>query len=166
MRANSAGFVASYALLMLVGPKGFLLYNPFLWVALWGLVRAVRQKGPFRYEGLVIGSGSLVLVAYYVLTTNNYGGECYSIRWLVPLLPLLMFFLHPYFERYHKAPAAWFAVLLCLSIAIAFIGAFDPWSSFRSSNVPLIANIKQIEKFQSQVRHSGLPMGPQDCETN
>jgi hypothetical protein len=164
MRANDTRFVATYSMSMLIGAKGFLLYDPFLFIAIWGLVHAVRQKGAFMYEGLVIGSGSLAIVAYYVMTTNNFGGEVYSIRWLVPLLPLLLFFLYPYFERYEKPYPRGFAALLGVSTTIALIGAFNPWSSLRESDVPLIANIKQIDKFQRDVRHHTLPITGQDCE--
>lgn len=38
---------------------------------------------------MVVSAGSITLALYYLLTTNNYGGWSYSIRWFVPLLPLL-----------------------------------------------------------------------------
>jgi hypothetical protein len=83
-----------------LGPKGFLLYNPIIAIALWGLVRAIREKRRFFYEGIVVSAGSAVLVLYYLLVTNKYGGWPNSIRWFVPLFPLLFFFLYPCFETY------------------------------------------------------------------
>jgi hypothetical protein len=144
MRTNNAQFALTYALSALVGPKGFLLYNPIIAVALWGLIRAIREKGLFFYEGIVIGAGSAVMVLYYLLFTNNYGGWSYSIRWFVPLLPLLFFFLYPYFEDYGPKRARQFRVLLCVAVVIAFVGAIDPWSHRDLSEVPFIANIKEI----------------------
>lgn len=81
---------------------------------------------------------------YYLLATNNYGGWCYTIRWFVPLLPQLVFFLYPYFETYGTNRARQFRVLLCVAIVIAFVGAIDPWSHRDLSEVPFIANLKEI----------------------
>ena len=73
------------ALSALVGPKGFLLYNPIIAIALWGLVRAIRDQGRFYYEAIVVAAGSSAVVLYYLMATNNYGGWSYSIRWFVPV---------------------------------------------------------------------------------
>jgi hypothetical protein len=143
MHVNDLKFVLTYALFAFVGSKGFLLYNPFLAIALWGLVRVIRQRGPFFYEGIVVGSGSLVLVLYYLLTTNNYGGWCYGIRWFVPLLPMLLFFLYPFFEKYDHKRANLFWVLLCVSTIIAFVGAIDPWT------LSAIDNFRELYFFVS-----------------
>jgi len=98
MRTNNAQFALTYALSALVGPKGFLLYNPIIAVALWGLIRAIREKGLFFYEGIVIGAGSAVMVLYYLLFTNNYGGWSYSIRWFVPIITAVVFLFVPLFR--------------------------------------------------------------------
>jgi hypothetical protein len=144
MRSNGPLFVLRYGLLVLIGPKGFLLYNPVLWVALWGLAEALRRRGLFFREAIVIGAGSAVLALYYVFFTDNYGGWSYSIRWFVPLLPLLFFFLFPYFEVYSHKRARQFRALLGVAIAIAFVGATDPWSDGSLSGTPFIANIKEL----------------------
>jgi hypothetical protein len=144
MRPNSFGFICSYALLTLFGPKGFLLYDPFLFVAIWGLVHAIRSRGPFASEGIAVAAGTLLLLLYYWVTSDNYAGWSYSIRWFVPLLPLLFFFLYPYFETFTKRRENVFQALLCLSVAIATVGALNPWSPEVYSGVPLIANIKQF----------------------
>jgi hypothetical protein len=144
MRPNSFGFICSYALLTLVGPKGFLLYDPFLFVAIWGMVRAIRRKGPFAYEGVGVAIGSVVLLLYYWVTSDNYAGWSYSIRWFVPLLPLLFFFLYPYFEVFDPRRQRQFQALLCVSVLIAAVGALNPWSPVIYSQVSFIANIKQF----------------------
>ena len=144
IRPNSFGFICSYALLTLVGPKGFLLYDPFLCVAIWGLVRAIRSRGPFASEGIAVAAGTVLLLLYYWVTSDNYAGWSYSIRWFVPLLPLLFFFLYPYFEAFSKRRENVFQALLCVSVVIATVGALNPWSPEVYSDVPFIANIKQF----------------------
>jgi len=46
--------------------------------------------------------------------TNNYAGWSYSIRWFVPMLPLLLFFLFPYFETFNSRRRA------CTNVLLAF----------------------------------------------
>lgn len=151
--SNGALFVLRYAPRLFIGPRGFLLYNPIAWVALWGLVRAIRQRGLFYNEAIVIGAGSGMLVLYYVLFTSGYGGWSYSIRWFVPLLPLIFFFLYPYFERYDEKRPGRFRALLGVAVAIALVGALEPWSDGSLSAVPFIANIKELSANLHALRH-------------
>jgi hypothetical protein len=144
MGTNDAPFFVRYALLTLFGPKGFLIYNPFLAVALWGLAREIRKKEAFYHEGIAVAGASIALALYYWLTTNNYGGSSYSIRWFVPLIPVLLFFLYPFLEDFNGRRAMQFRALLGVSILIAFVGAINPWSQVIYSEAPFIANIKQV----------------------
>jgi hypothetical protein len=144
MQINSILFSLKYGLLVLVGPKGFLIYNPILWIALWGLVRTLRHRGPFFYEAIIVAAGSIILALYYVLYTTNYSGWSYSIRWFVPLLPVLFFFLYPYFEAYDEKRVRNFRVLLGAAVVIALVGALNPWSDGSLSAAPFIANLKQL----------------------
>jgi hypothetical protein len=165
MHANSVAFTFGYALSALVGPKGFLLYDPIIAIALWGLVRAIRDKGRFFYEAIVVATGCAAVALYYLLATNNYGGWSYSIRWFVPLLPLLFFFLYPFFETYSPKRAGAFRVLLCVAIVIAFVGAIDPWSHRDLSEVPFIANLEEIPYGVRALRNVAAPAPPAACKT-
>jgi hypothetical protein len=165
MRTNSAQFGLTYAFSALLGPKGFLLYNPILALALWGLVRTIREKGRFFFEAIVVGAGSTILILYYLLVTNNYGGWSYSIRWFVPLLPLLFFFLFPYFASYGPKRERQFRLLLGVAIVIAFVGAIDPWSHRDLSEVPFIANLKEIPYGVRALRGPAASSLPAACKT-
>lgn len=139
---NDLEFFRTYAVRTLVGPHGFLLYNPFLVIAVWGLAREIRRKGPFFFEAIAMATGSTVLLLYYWLSTNNYGGWAYSIRWFVPMLPLLFFFLYPYFEAFDPRRRRWFQALLCVSVIIAAVGAANPWAAVGPADVPFKVNFK------------------------
>jgi len=144
IRANDAKSFLTYAVSALIGPKGFLLYNPILWIALWGLYRTIRRRDRFYYEAIVVAAGSSVLVLYYLVFTNDYSGWSYSIRWFVPLLPLLFFFLYPYFQTCDQRRGRQFCALFAVAVTIALVGAVDPWSHADLSEVPFIANIKEL----------------------
>jgi hypothetical protein len=140
MGMNDLGFTLKYALRALLGPNGFLIYNPFSLIALWGLMRELRPNRAFFYEALIVCSGGLVLATYYFLTTSNYGGWSYSMRWFVPLLPLLFFFLYPYFESHYDSHPNAFRAVLCVSMIIAVVGLVNPWSH-TGDHGGLISNI-------------------------
>jgi len=144
MTANSWSSVGSYALRTLVSEKGFLVYNPFLVIAVWGLGREIFRNNPFRYEAIAIGTGTACLLGYYWVMTDNFAGWSYSIRWFVPLLPLLLFFLYGFFQAWNVGRRAVFNGLLGVSVLIACVGAINPWSALVYDDAPLLANIKQL----------------------
>jgi hypothetical protein len=137
-------FVVGYAFVALIGWKGFFVYNPFLVIASWGLGRTIRNRAIFYREGICIASASAILVLYILLTTNNYGGDSYSIRWFVPLLPMIFLFLYPFLESEDKKRRKQFRLVFLISAVIACIGAVDPWSHGSLSPVPLLANIEEF----------------------
>jgi hypothetical protein len=141
---NGVATATCYALQTLLGDKGFLLYNPFLLIALWGLWRELRHNGPFFREGVAIFTGSLGLMLYYWLMTTNFAGWSYSIRWFVPMLPLLLFFLFPFFQDFSKQRLAVFNAVLAVSAIISCVGALNPWSALSYSSAPFVANIEQF----------------------
>ena len=143
---NTGRFLAEYVFNSLVGSRGFILYNPLLFLAIPLLARECAAGRKFRGEGLLVGIATAVIVAYYLLYTNNYGGWSYSVRFFVPLVPLLFFFLHPFLEEPTAARKAVFGALFALSTAIAAIGVISPWSHLYLSGYPLIANLMQLRE--------------------
>jgi hypothetical protein len=138
---NTGSFLLHYARNMLIGGRGFLTYNPFSLLAIPLMVWEAIRRRRFAREAVVVSVTSIVLVSYYILTSTNYGGYSYSIRWFVPLLPLWMFFLYPLLEK----PGRWrwvvFFILLAVSVPIAVIGTWNPWSYGSLDWTPLRANV-------------------------
>ncbi|MGD9487326.1 MAG: hypothetical protein AB7W47_04855 [Calditrichaceae bacterium] len=141
---NSLPVFLEYSAQMMIGPKGFLLYNPFLWIALPLLIREIKNKSKFRKEALVIGTASLIMILYYLLMTNNYAGDSYSIRWFVPFIPLWFFFLYPRLRISRVARQRVFNIFFTISLIISVIGLINPWTISRYSSTPFVANIQQV----------------------
>jgi len=146
MSINSWKVLIPYVFNSLIGSRGFIVYNPFLVLAIPYLIRECGPKREFRREALVVGGASALIVAYYLLFSNDYGGWSYSIRYFVPLLPLLFFFIHPFLEDLSSGRKAIFAALFAVSTAIAVIGLINPWSYGYFGNFPLISNLKQFSR--------------------
>jgi len=139
---NSPDFVATYLPGLLVGDRGFFFYSPFAWIAIPLMVAEFIRRRQFSIEALAATTATVVIIGYYALYSNNYGGASYSIRWFVPLLPLWMFFLYPLLEGRVRWRWVVFFALLAVSVPIAVIGAWDPWPLRRYGDVPLLANLK------------------------
>ena len=148
VQANSMGYTFRYALISLFGVKGFLWYNPLLFILIPLLVKEALSGGMLKLESRVIALCSVILLGYYFIFTPNYGGWSYSIRWFVPLLPF--FFTYSY--RMDKLWATkngnmLITGLVVLSILIASIGLINPWSNPDYHSIPLIANLRQFMQF-------------------
>jgi len=150
--ANGPVFALMYALRTLFGPAGFLFYNPLLVLAIFGCVRVIQKKERLWPECLCVMLGSLVLCGYYWVTTTNFAGWSYSIRWFVPILPPFFFFLYPYLRDNSASRKRLFMTVFAVSTIIAGVGALNPWSPLVYSNVPFVANMKQ---FAEHLRHPG-----------
>jgi len=92
-----------YCVGLLFGNQGFIVHNLMLFFAIpaavVGLRETVEKRGLIYYSiGLILGIGLL-----YAATSNNYSGECCSIRWFVPLLVPFYYVLILALKRYPSA---------------------------------------------------------------
>jgi hypothetical protein len=77
---------ARYAWALLFGRDGFLVTNLPLWLAVGAGWLALLRPGPDRIEIAALGVWSVATWLLYASLSNNYGGGCLSVRWLVPCL--------------------------------------------------------------------------------
>jgi hypothetical protein len=125
---NQGFFLLTYAFHSLIGQRGFFSYNPFLCLAIPFLILEIWRRRLYHREALVIGVASLTIIIYYLLMTSNYGGCAFGMRWFVPLLPLLFFFMYPFFTNFNKKKRWWFTLILVVSMVISSIGLNNAWA--------------------------------------
>jgi hypothetical protein len=82
---DGVGFVV-YGLAMLVGKRGFLLHDLPLLLALAAGPMLWRRRPHETPELVGAVAWSVATWLAYAAASNNYSGECVSIRWFVPLL--------------------------------------------------------------------------------
>ncbi|MCF7824352.1 MAG: hypothetical protein K9N35_09300 [Candidatus Marinimicrobia bacterium] len=145
MQPNSGWDSIKYGLSSLLGLRGFLLYNPLLFIAIPLLIKEGFSGQRLKRESRLLLVSVLVFLSYYFIYTTNYGGWSYSIRWFVPLLPFFMIYLigvEDYLEnrkiRISLGPIA------VVSMIISSIGLINPWSNADYHSIPFMANVKQL----------------------
>jgi hypothetical protein len=113
----SFGSFLVYALGLLYGKRGFLAHNLTLLLVLPALAFLLRRRRFDLPEILFAAACCGGVWMAYAVTSNNYSGQCCSIRWFVPLLApgyyLLALLLrdHASWRGTHLILAGWGAVL-------------------------------------------------------
>ena len=119
----------AYVWLCLFGERGLFVHTPVLLFTALGMLRLLLDRS-YRWRGeiLLVTVPSLLLTTYYLVTSNNPGGNSYGVRWFCLFIPLLFVFLpDAYATLRSRAARVGFWLALAASVAFAQIGALDPW---------------------------------------
>lgn len=114
-----------FPLSCLFGWHGFFSVSPVLLFGVWGMVRTIRDGEPLgRYCTLLLAGGCGVLTLGHVLFVHSFGGWSYGYRYLIPIIPILLFFVP---KVLIKGRVWLFGIVLIPSILSSMLGAYDPW---------------------------------------
>lgn len=134
-RANLGETVGAYALHLTVGHHGLFSLTPFFILAFPGAWIAWGRKGQSPAGGLtaliafMAWTLTAVLLAFYLVKSDNYGGNSCGARWLQWLTPLLLIAALPAVDRLMASRAGRWTVLLLLALSVmsATAGSGNPW---------------------------------------
>jgi hypothetical protein len=137
-----------YVLHTLVGHHGLFSLTPIFLFALAGFVIAldVRQKGSgsatesqssmaarieMRTVALLTAAVTVVVIAFYIWKTSNYGGRTGGPRWFFWLTPLLLISMLPVVDLFSRSRMGRIVacILLGVSAASAAYPAAKPWTT-------------------------------------
>jgi len=144
---NLSGFLShpdltsllTYAFHSTFGCSGFFSYSPVLLIFFFALPQ-IRHR--LQKEGVIIILATIIVLGFYILKTDNYGGWSYGIRWWVPLIPFLLFFGSLYLQKQKSYRI--FYLLLAISVVISAIGVINPWTNMGLGPIPIVNNLKQL----------------------
>ncbi|HPO15477.1 MAG TPA: hypothetical protein PLI09_18690 [Candidatus Hydrogenedentes bacterium] len=122
-----------YLFHMTFGRHGSFMLYPVLLMGLAGAIRAlVRRNMPWRGYVLTGLAAFVILTAYYVFRTNNYGGEAYGFRWHIGAMPVLLLMGAPVVDGMR---GRWKWGIMVILLAISAYSAWEcfqmPWQSNR-----------------------------------
>ena len=88
-----------------------------------GALIAIRSENVLLKRSTIAGLICfLVLVAYYVKSTNNYGGESYGFRWYIASMPVLLLMAVPLAIRINRS---WKWALLTVMLLVSCYSTFE-----------------------------------------
>jgi hypothetical protein len=109
----------------ILGWHGFLSVSPVLIFGLFGLLIAIKKGHVVsRFDCILTGTAMAILTAGHVLFINSLGGWSYGYRYLIPIIPILLFFAP---EVFSSIGTRLFKFVLVISVILALIGAYNPW---------------------------------------
>lgn len=120
-----------YLFHMTLGRCGVFSLFPVLLAGPAAALRAAYKKNvPGRAEILLGAAAFAVMTAYYLIKTNNYGGEAYGFRWYITAMPVLLLMGAPIFMTLR---VRWKWLFVGLMIGVSFYSGFEcarsPWGA-------------------------------------
>ena len=105
-----------YAFNVLIGHHGLFSMTPLYVFGLYELVRSIKARRLLR-ESLVCAVTIAAFLGFFILRTRNYGGWCVGMRWLVPIMPLLLLYFGLWVDRVRLSRPLWAIVLVAFSVS-------------------------------------------------
>jgi hypothetical protein len=141
---EAAGTQALYAFHALLGRSGLFSHHPLLLLSVAaGIALALRPRSAddSEREGLppgllpAVAAGSLGIVAFYLVSSRNFGGSAFGMRWFAVFSPLMLLFPAAWLGRREEPPGlglrALALVLALWSLGASALGAVQPWTKFQ-----------------------------------
>jgi hypothetical protein len=105
-----------YAFNVLLGHHGLFSMTPLYFFGLYELIRSIKVRRLLA-ESLVCAVTIAAFLAFFILRSHNYGGWCVGMRWLVPIMPLLLLYFGLWVDRVRITRPLWALVLLAFSVS-------------------------------------------------
>jgi hypothetical protein len=127
-----------YAFRSFIGDRGLFAYSPLLLFAAVGLILVVSKSSHRLVDDQMRGKSALILLGIvghllFILTrTNNFGGDAYGWRFLIPFIPILCFFIvFTVPNRFYERGSKWVAAALW--IVAAWVSVFSAYQGVRAT---------------------------------
>jgi hypothetical protein len=157
-----------YAFNVLLGHHGVFSMTPLYLFGLWELGSCLRHRRYWR-ESLLCAAALLAFFGFYIFRTRNYGGWCVGMRWLVPVMPLLLLYFGLWLDRV-RVGRAWWALVLpaflvsCFNVQDGLTSPFQysVWSNWLEgtpnfNRVGKVFNITRAKKKKKRAPAASAP---------
>lgn len=115
----------TYPLECLFGGHGLFSVSPVLLFGAAGLLVALRRPVVLRPRwSRLIAAGAGIHTLGHIVFVGSYGGWSYGFRYLIPVIPLLLFFTPAVLGGWRTKA---FVPVLGASVLFALLGAYHPW---------------------------------------
>ena len=106
--------------------RGFFSYMPAMLFIIPVLIMN-RKILKNRLELIIISTIAAIII-FYGFMTNEYGGWAYGFRYLIPIIPLVWFFIaREYAPKVRSWQYAVLSFLIFWGIVTSYVGTYNPW---------------------------------------
>jgi hypothetical protein len=121
----------TYFFTMTFGRTGLFSLYPILLGGMAGALRALFRKDVCYRKHILIGlAGFVLMTLYYLVKTNNYGGQAYGFRWYMAAMPVLLLMAAPVLTHLRQR---WRWIFVGLMIGVSYYSAWEstvtPWAA-------------------------------------
>ena len=117
-----------YFINALIGTRGFFSYMPAM-LFIIPVALTLRKKPDSLAERIILGTTAAAIL-FYALGTNEYGGWAYGFRYLVPLIPVLWYFIvREYAGKTGTLQYPLLCGLILWGVVTSQVGVYNPWCS-------------------------------------
>jgi hypothetical protein len=106
-----------YAFNVLIGHHGLFSMTPLFCFSFYEMVRRLVRRERFFAETAIFAATTIIVSAFYIVRTHNYGGWCVGMRWFVPFMPWLVLLFGLWLDRVRLSRFAWTAVVLAFAVS-------------------------------------------------
>ena len=130
----------SYLFHFTFGRHGWFMTYPIMFIGLLGLIGTIAKgRNEYQRATWVALFGLVLIVVYYALKTNNYGGEAFGTRWLLITIPIFILGVAAVLSKCKKGwHYAAVSLLLFGSFLSAMHGHHAPWAADREWPVQIL----------------------------
>ncbi len=117
-----------YFLDILFCGRGFFVYMPALLfiIPVIFISKKLRQS---KLDLILIATCAAVIL-FYGICTNEYGGWAYGFRYLIPLIPILWYYIALEYAGRFRSPEYYLLMFfICWGVVVSMVGAYNPWCS-------------------------------------
>ena len=127
----------------LIGSRGLFFYSPACLIGLYGML---KHPGKFIYPAISI----LLFIIGTTLTSNNYAGWCWGVRWHILAIPFLIYSTHPLFQKPSPLFKTLFTAAFIAGFSLSVLGSKDPWLMTLNEDSSLKARLTREKKYVEQ----------------
>jgi hypothetical protein len=106
-----------YAFNVLLGHHGLFSMTPLFAFSIFEMARSWWRRDRYLPELAVVTATALVITTFYIWRTRNYGGWCVGMRWLIPIMPLLLLYFALWLDRARLTRLKWAGVLAAFMVS-------------------------------------------------
>lgn len=114
------------------GRVGIFSLFPITLLAIPGVLRELQRRSASASIAICGAVGAVILIAYYVISTNNYGGSAFGFRWLIVLGPVSLLLGAPALRNF-RGDWRWLVLVALLAVSsVSTVQCYQrPWDANR-----------------------------------